>query len=157
MEAKEYKEGIIIEYVMSAIYLGIMLVTSIYETCISMSNIDKIQNMDSNGQIGAKALSEVAENMNIYLMQLLMFIVVILFGIQLISHFIRNKKKLNVLYIVLKVLFLIISLPFSLICLISLFESFDILCVIVLIIYFMLVVQVINNLVLRKKVNIEEI
>ena len=86
-----------------------------------------------------------------------MFIVVILFGIQLISHFIRNKKKLNVLYIVLKVLFLIISLPFSLICLISLFESFDILCVIVLIIYFMLVVQVINNLVLRKKVNIEEI
>ena len=42
MEAKEYKEGIIIEYVMSAIYLGIMLVTSIYETCISMSNIDKM-------------------------------------------------------------------------------------------------------------------
>ena len=157
MEAKEYKEGIIIEYVMTVIYLGIMLVTSIYEICISMSNIDKIQNMDSNGQIGAKALSEVAENMNIYLMQLLMFIVVILFGIQLISHFIRNKKKLNVIYIILKVLFLIVTLPFSLICLISLFEAFDILYVIVLIIYIMLVVQVIKNLVLRKKVNIEEI
>ena len=122
-----------------------------------MSNIDKIQNIDANGQIGAKALSEVAENMNIYLMQLLMFIVVILFGIQLISHFIRNKKKLNVIYIILKVLFLIITLPFSLICLISLFEVFDILCVIVPIIHIMLVVQVIKNLVLRKKVNIEEL